>query len=63
MVQHGDEATEYVGRQFSKSAESRASVGAGWKTHGTNGIRKFCSQAPGNDVIHAEMYIIRRAMS
>ena len=33
--------------------------GAGWKIHGTNVYGRFRSQASGNDVIHAKMYVIR----
>ena len=40
--------------------------GAGWTIHGTNVYGTSHSQASGNNVMHAEMYVIglrRRAMS
>ena len=32
---------------------------AGWKIRGTNVYGRSRSQASGNDVMHAEMYVIR----
>ena len=56
MVQHRDEATSRVGRQFSKSVESGASIWHGLEDSRHERIRY---QVSGNDVMHAEMYVTR----
>ena len=48
MAQSRDEATARAGRQYSKNVDSGANV-----------YGRSRSQASGNDVMHAEMYIIR----
>ena len=60
MVKHRDEATAHAGRQFSKSIDSGVSV---W--HGLEDSQHECIygrsrfQASWNDVMYAEMYVIR----
>ena len=60
MVQHRDEATARAGRQFSKSVDNGASIWRGLEdSRHENVYGRSHSQASGNDVMHAEMYVIR----